>query len=189
MQKHFKSPNNVASSARSETYFKLTKAEIPHRISIPKFIFKDKKRTDALTNFALSTFSEAQINRSDESENVFDIDLENITLDSEETIHDSEKFPIEAKTNFMTNQNNSFSLQSQDLLNHNISEGYLQCHQVLGAERELLKIESQAFDYVNNSHIVANNNFGNEENQCTHIYNHSFPAAIKISTVIKYQIH
>ena len=51
MMPHYKSPTVAGSSSRSETYFKRKKEQIPYPIALQKFILKDCKKINSLTNY------------------------------------------------------------------------------------------------------------------------------------------
>lgn len=63
MKDLFGSPNNVGTSARSETYFKIKKESIPYPILMKKFLLKDEKKWTVLPILDLCTSKKMRASR------------------------------------------------------------------------------------------------------------------------------
>lgn len=86
MKNRFASPNDVANSARSETYFKYYKQDVPNPIVVQKILLRDKVKTDALTNFAFTKIPNNEILNepiNEQRSNVLDLNLEKLTISTD----------------------------------------------------------------------------------------------------------
>lgn len=93
MKKHFASPKEYGTSARSETYFKQLKHVIPYPISAQKFVLMDKKKIKSRTNFGFANLptTENTMIVEEAQENLFDIDLKELQLSKSVSVDKNEE--------------------------------------------------------------------------------------------------
>ncbi|OXU21575.1 hypothetical protein TSAR_008258 [Trichomalopsis sarcophagae] len=114
MRNLFESPNIVATSTRSETFFKWRKAVITNPIIAQKFLLKEKTKTDGLINFGFTKLTSTDISKKKSIFNEvyeLDIDLEKLQISNEINIGENsenmlmlQKSPVDDGLEFHSTQ-------------------------------------------------------------------------------------
>lgn len=84
MKRIFMSPNDVGTSARSETYNKDRKQAVPRPIIIPKFLLKERRKIAASTKFVFTRSRGCENNEKiNTHDNALDLDLEKLVISND----------------------------------------------------------------------------------------------------------